>query len=258
MDFALVLDSVVIIIILISSIVAFLRGFVREVLTILGLVGASMSALVFGPKVSPSIEKWLTADILPENLETEKLWGFIPFDIAASVFGYAGMFIITMILLSIVSHYVAKAVQAMGLGPVDRSMGVVFGAVRGFILVGLLYMPFHILMETKDKDEWFSTSHTFTYVEYTSEALMGFMPESWKRAPEEEKVEEPLDPLKELTTEPKTDEPKNTEEVAPVLETKPEDTPKSQEKMTTGKAIDVLIENQDRIKSLIEGKPASE
>lgn len=254
MDFALILDIAVVVIILISSVVAFLRGFVREVLTILGLVGASMTALTAGPKLAPGIETWLTKD-LGEDAIDEKMWGMIPYDIAAGFFAYAGLFVITLVALSLISHWIAKSVHAVGLGPVDRSMGVVFGVLRGVILIGFLYMPFHILMNSKDKKEWFGSSNTYSYVEYTSEIMTAMLPESWSRkgSDKENDEDENLDPLKNLTGENGKDfgNNKNDED--------DEDDVDGTSENGTGyddiqrQAIDVLIENQDKVKGLIEG-----
>ena len=242
MDFALILDIVVVVILLISSVVAFLRGFVREVLTIVGLAGASITALTAGPKLAPGLESWLTSD-LGKDADNAKMWDMIPYDIAAGFLSYAGLFVITLVVLSLISHWIAKSVHAIGLGPVDRSLGVVFGIVRGLVLIGLLYMPFHILMQAKDKDDWFGSSNTFSYVEYTSEFLMAFLPESWNKKEEDEGEEEDLDPLKNLTGEDdKENAPSDTDEE------------KAEKETSTGygdierQAIDVLIQNQDKIK----------
>jgi membrane protein required for colicin V production len=250
MDFALILDIVVVVILLISSVVAVLRGFVREVLTIVGLAGASITALTAGPKLAPGLESWLTSD-LGKDAEDAKMWDMIPYDIAAGFLSYAGLFVITLVVLSLISHWIAKSVHAIGLGPVDRSLGVVFGIVRGLVLVGLLYMPFHILMQAKDKDDWFGSSHTFSYVEYTSEFLMAFLPESWNKDTKEDDSEEDLDPLKNLTGEDAKEDTQNSDT----------DEEKAEEKSSTGyddierQAIDVLIQNQDKIKDLIQGVP---
>jgi membrane protein required for colicin V production len=200
MDFALILDIVVIVILLISCIVAFLRGFVREVLTILGLGGAGLTALTVAPMLSGGLESWLS-DGAGEN---DKFWGFVPYDIAAAVFAYAGVFVITLIIMSLISHWIAKSVHAIGLGPIDRSLGVVFGIVRGLILIGLLYMPFHLLMDDEDKESWFSESATHGYVEELADIMSALMPESMQA---EEAAEEEADPLGDLTGEDDKTEP---------------------------------------------------
>ncbi len=258
MDFALILDVVVIAILLISSVVAFLRGFVREILTIMGLAGAAMTSLVAGPELAPGIEKWFL-DGRPADTE-DQLWGVVPYDIAALVLAYAGLFIITLIVLSILSHYIAKSVHALGLGPVDRSLGVIFGVARALLLIGLLYLPFHILMDEKQKEEWFSNSHSFNYVAITSDFILGFIPKSWERNFEKqaEETEEEADPLRDLTGE-NDDQPMNpnigTDEGAAE-----ETDAVGQQRSVEGQAIDMLIQNQDRIKDLIQrqGQPLNE
>ena len=256
MDFALILDSVVVIILLISSVVAFLRGFVREVLTILGLGGAALTALVAGPKLAPGIEEWLLDGRASDT--KDQLWGIIPFDIAAVVLAYAGLFIVTLIVLSVISHFIAKSVHAMGLGPVDRSLGVVFGVARGLLLIGLLYLPFHILMEDKEKEEWFAASHSYNYVSLTSDFILGFIPESWERSLEDEgeenKDKQEVDPLRDLTGE--NDDHMPAPDVG-TDESAAEETVEPAPRSLENQAIDVLIQNQDRIKDLIQGQGQS-
>lgn len=261
MDFALILDCVVLVILVISSVVAFLRGFVREVLTILGLGGAAITALTAGPMLAPGIENWLTDGKTAE--EAGKMWGFVPYDIAASVFAYAGLFVITLILMSLVSHWIAKSVHAIGLGPVDRSLGVVFGIIRALVLIGLLYMPFHLLMEEKDKQEWFGDAVTISYVEYTADIMSALMPESLQRD-ESDKDDDDADPLKNLTGEEnepgKTGDPQSL----PDTGTDEEEASRQQESQSSGtgyrnvqrQAIDALIENQDKIKDIVNGDSA--
>jgi membrane protein required for colicin V production len=193
MDFALILDLVVLTILVISSVVAFLRGFVREVLTILGLGGAALTALTVAPMLAGGLEAWLSEG----KAEGDRLWGFAPYDIAAAVFSYAGVFVITLIIMSLISHWIAKSVHAIGLGPVDRTLGVVFGIVRALVLIGLLYMPFHLLMEEKDKQDWFGDSATIVYVEELSDITTALMPESLQSNDEEKDA----DPLGDLTGE---------------------------------------------------------
>lgn len=248
MDFSLILDCIVIVIIIVSAAVAFLRGFVREVLTILGLVGASLTALTAGPMLAPGIEEWF---INNNGGEPGKIMGFVPYDIAASVCAYAGLFIISMIVLSIISHWIAKSVHAIGLGPVDRSLGVVFGIIRAIVLIGLLYMPFHLLMEKNDKENWFGDSFTHSYVEYSADLLSGLMPEGIQKDDEGEEKEE-LDPLNGLTGDDKPAKP----EIQPLPDTGTDEEAADAEQSggyndLQRRAIEGLIEHQDKIRGII-------
>ena len=68
--------------------------------------------------------------------------------------------------------------KSMGLGPIDRTLGVFFGLARGILLLGLIYLPFHLLMDEQSKTQYFSDSKSFTYIERTSNYLSEFLPES--------------------------------------------------------------------------------
>lgn len=159
----MILDVIVIAVLLVSAIIAFLRGFIREVLTILGMVGATLAAVFIGPVLSPMLHNWFTGP--GEEEASGRLFGIIPYSMAADVIAYGGIFIIVIFVLSIVSHMVAESAKAMGLGPVDRMMGIGFGLLRGVFMLVLLYLPFHMLLGAEAKANWFSDSKTHPYLE---------------------------------------------------------------------------------------------
>ncbi len=171
----MVFDVVVLVIILISALIAFLRGVIREILTIIGVVGGLAAAWYGGPILVPHMEKWLG---VKEGVEPEKLLGILPYDILADILAYGSIFIVVVIGLSIVSHVLAEAARSIGLGPVDRTFGVIFGIARGILLLGILYLPFHVVIGQEQKASWFKESKTFFYVEQTSVALAGLLPEA--------------------------------------------------------------------------------
>jgi len=247
MDFSLILDCVVITIIVVSSAVAFLRGFVREILTILGFVGAALTALTAGPKLAPGVEDWFIEN---NGGEPGKIMGFVPYDIAAAVCTYAGLFVIAMIILSLVSHWIARSVHAVGLGPVDRSLGVVFGIIRAIVLIGFLYTPFHVLMEKDDKENWFGNSYAHSYVEYSTVLLSDLVPDNFKR--NKNKDTEEFDPLNGLTGDDKKDN--SDPQSLPDIGTDEEAAEAEESGGYDGlqrRAIETLFEHQDKIRKII-------
>jgi membrane protein required for colicin V production len=116
------IDAIVIGIIAISALIAFLRGFVREMLTVGSWIGASLVTLYGFPLVQPKFEHWITSKLAA--------------DIAAAV----SLFVVTLIVFSLLSHIIARFVRGSALTAVDRSLGLLFGLVRGAILVSLAYM----------------------------------------------------------------------------------------------------------------------
>lgn len=201
----MIVDIVVAAVVLLSALVSFLRGFIREVLTIFGVVGGITAAFIGAPVLIPLMRVWLD---VKEDADPEKLFDLIPMTIVADVTAYGAIFIVVVLVLSLVSHVLSGAAKAMGLGPVDRTLGVMFGIVRGVLLLGLLYLPFHITMDEETKKGISEGSQTFFYIEKTSEILAGFLPEYMKKdeslKPAEDKIETRLKELDILRSDPQT------------------------------------------------------
>ncbi|MBN8522004.1 MAG: CvpA family protein [Alphaproteobacteria bacterium] len=171
----MIIDIVVGVVALLSALISFMRGFIREVLTIAGVIGGLAAAYFCGPWLSPIFRNWL--DVGVEG-KPQKLFDIVPMSIVADASAYGAIFVIVVIILSVVSHFMSGAAKAMGLGPIDRTMGVIFGLARALILLGLLYLPFHLLMDKETKDEIFKDSRTHYLIEKTAEFIAGFLPDS--------------------------------------------------------------------------------
>jgi membrane protein required for colicin V production len=115
-------DIIVISVVGISAIIAFLRGFVREILTIGSWLGAGLVTLYAFPVLQPKFEQWISSKL------------------AADIVGGIGLFLVSLVIFSILSHMVARFVRGSALTAVDRSLGLLFGLLRGAILVSLAYM----------------------------------------------------------------------------------------------------------------------
>jgi len=170
----MVLDFVVIGILLISAAVAFLRGFVREVLTIGSLLGAGAATFLFGPNLTPMVRGWI---IDPEATEPQTLFGLIPYEMLAPVIAFAIVFGLAIVLFTIATHLIARSVHAVGLGPVDRSLGVAFGLVRGAILIGLMGLVLNFVLSDTQRETYFGESKTYPAVSYTAELMQALLPD---------------------------------------------------------------------------------
>ncbi len=175
-QFGMIIDIFVGVVAVLSAIISFFRGFIREVLTIAGVAGGIFAAIAFGPALAPTLRGWLGAG--EEAEEPAKLFDLIPMSLIADIAAYGAVFIVVVIVISVISHFTAGAAKAVGLGPIDRTLGVIFGVVRALILLALLYLPFHLLMEQPTKDEYFGDSRSFFIIEKTSAFIASFLPDS--------------------------------------------------------------------------------
>lgn len=181
----MIFDLGVAAIILISCIIAFLRGFIRETLTILGVVGGAFAAISVGPGLSPVVQGWFGIEDGAE--EPAKLFDVLPMTMVADLVAYGGIFILVVIILSIISHMLSGWAKAIGLGTLDRSFGVLFGIARGVVLLALLYLPVYVMVDEETRDGWFAQSRTRPYVESGAEWAKNLLPESVTRDMEKRK-----------------------------------------------------------------------
>jgi membrane protein required for colicin V production len=115
-------DLVVLGVMFLSGLIAFMRGFVREVLSIGAWIGAAAVSLTGLSFVRPLIEPYMPS---PE-------W--------TDPVGYVGLFLISLIVFSLIAKSLAHAVRASSVGGIDRSLGLVFGLARGAALAIVAYI----------------------------------------------------------------------------------------------------------------------
>ena len=170
----MIVDAVVVVILLFSALVSLWRGFIREVLTIVGVVGGIVAAYAGGPLLIPYMRGWMG---VVDGKEPEKLFGHIPYDMVADAASYVTVLIVVVFVLSVISHFISEFVKNIGLGPLDRTLGVVFGLARGVLLVGILYLPlFYLVQDPAKKKEYFGDSHSVVYLDAVSGWIASYLP----------------------------------------------------------------------------------
>lgn len=171
----MIVDILVLVVLLISGLIAFLRGFIREVLTIAGVVGGLAASYVGGPLLIPFMNGWMG---VKEGEEPGRLFDILPLDLVANIVSYGLIFIVVVIALSVLSHFLAETARSIGLGAIDRTLGFVFGLVRGLVLLAILYLPLHLFIDKEAKAAWFGDSKTHFYLERLSQSMAELIPQS--------------------------------------------------------------------------------
>ena len=124
-----VVDAAVAGVILISGILAFSRGFVREVLSIAGWVLATIVAYTFAPQAEPLVKEIPVAgEMLADSCELSILAAF------------AVVFTIALIVVSVFTPLFSNLVQKSALGGFDQGLGFLFGVLRGILLVAIAFV----------------------------------------------------------------------------------------------------------------------
>lgn len=121
-----IIDGVVAVIIIISALLAYSRGFVRESLAIGGWIAAAVLAFVFAGQAEPLIREIpVLGDFIKDSCELSRIAAF------------AAVFAIGLIIMSLITPLFASIVQRSALGGIDQGLGFLFGVARGALLVGV-------------------------------------------------------------------------------------------------------------------------
>ncbi|MEO1538063.1 MAG: CvpA family protein [Pseudomonadota bacterium] len=124
-----IIDGIAAVIIILSAVLAYSRGFVRETLSIGGWALAAVVAYVFAPSVQPLMKEVpVLNDFLGDSGEL------------AMIAAFAVVFAAGLIVFSVITPLFAGAVQRSALGGIDRGLGFLFGVLRGAILVAIAFL----------------------------------------------------------------------------------------------------------------------
>ncbi|MFV0293999.1 MAG: CvpA family protein [Paracoccus sp. (in: a-proteobacteria)] len=137
MDGFTLIDGIVAAVIILSAILAYARGFVRESLAIMGWVGAAVLAFIFAGTLRPMIAQLpVLEQFLGESCEL------------ATIAAFAVAFALALVLFSIITPLFSSVVQRSALGGVDQGMGFLFGVARGILLVAIAFIVYDRVMST--------------------------------------------------------------------------------------------------------------
>lgn len=138
MDGFTIIDGIVAAVIILSAILAYARGFVRESLAILGWIGAAVLAFIFAATVRPMVAQIPgLSKFLGDSCEL------------ATIAGFAAVFAVALVVFSIITPLFSSVVQRSALGGVDQGIGFLFGVARGILLVAVAFIVYDRVMATQ-------------------------------------------------------------------------------------------------------------
>jgi membrane protein required for colicin V production len=153
------LDALVGVVLLASAAYATWKGLLRESLSIFAWAFAAYAAVVFGTMLRSPMREIFSPEWLGD------------------VVAYLGVFLLVLVPLSFLSFRFSESIQKSPIGPVDRSLGFVFGIGRGLVLVALPYIAFTMLVPVKEQPEWIKQAATLPLVQRTSDVLLSLVPD---------------------------------------------------------------------------------
>lgn len=159
-----ILDGVVIAVVFISAVLAMFRGFVREVLSIAAWVAAAVLAYMFYEQALPYVSEYVDNRTIAVGISA------------------AGIFLVSLIVVSLITMKISDFVMDSPVGAVDRLVGFVFGAARGLLLVVVAVIFFNWLVAEQDRPAWVTTAASYPKLSELGDELLAMIPDDPERA----------------------------------------------------------------------------
>ena len=153
------LDVLLLVVMLISGLLAMVRGFMREILSIAAWIIAALVTLYAYPRALPLAKEYFSSNMVATG---------------ATV---ATIFLITLLIVSVITVRISDLVLDSRIGALDRSLGFVFGLGRGLIIVVVAFLFFAWLVPDRSQPEWVRGAKSKVVLQSTGQWLESLLPE---------------------------------------------------------------------------------
>ena len=155
-----ILDIALAAIMIISGLLALMRGFTREVLSLLAWAAAALAAWW-------AINNEELVALAQQYIQQEKV---------AVIAAGGAVFLIVLVIMSLVSVKLGDLVLDSAVGPFDRTLGFFYGLVRGLLLVVIVYMFYIWLVPREKQEDWVRTARSLPVIESVAGIVVSFLP----------------------------------------------------------------------------------
>lgn len=154
-----IFDGIVIAVVLFSAILAMVRGFSREILSIASWAGSVAAAYYLYPVLLPYARNYTDDDKI-------------------AIAGSAGVvFLVSLIVISFITSRIADFIIDSRIGALDRTLGFLFGAARGILLLVVAVAFWNWLVDVKTQPEWVTQAKSKPFLDGLVGKLEAVLPD---------------------------------------------------------------------------------
>lgn len=154
-----ILDIILLAVMFISAMLAMVRGFMREILSIAAWAAAAIATVYLYSRLLPVAKGYFNNDMVA----------------AGAVIG--GVFLGTLLIVSAITVKISDMVLDSRIGALDRSLGFLFGLARGLLIVVIAFLFFDWLVPEKSQPEWVRSAKSKVVLQGTGEWLKAQLPD---------------------------------------------------------------------------------
>ena len=156
-----VADIAVLVVVLLSGLIALRLGLVRVILGLSNWIGATLATIYSYDYARSYAREWIGNEILA--------------DIAAG----AAIFLVSMVVLTAISHAIAGGVRDSSFGILDRSFGLLAGLAIGGVIVSSGYVFSQQVLKITDESSFYKGAKTLPLIKHGATILVSAAPTRW-------------------------------------------------------------------------------
>jgi membrane protein required for colicin V production len=154
-----IFDGIVLAVVLFSAVLAMVRGFSREILSIASWGGSVAAAYYLYPLLLPYARNYTDDDKI-------------------AIAGSAGViFLVSLIVISFITSRIADFIIDSRIGALDRTLGFLFGAARGILLLVVAVAFWNWLVDAKTQPEWVTQAKAKPFLDTLVAKLESVLPD---------------------------------------------------------------------------------
>jgi membrane protein required for colicin V production len=162
-------DIGVIVVLLVSAILALARGFVREVLAISSWIGAAVVTYYVFPHIRQPVQDYI------------KAWFDYEQPLVGDIIAGTAIFLSVLVILAVLGAWISHKVQSSDISALDRSLGFLFGLIRGAVVVSLAYLLLIQFIPPKEQPPWVAEARSVPAMRAGATFLIGLVPEEYTK-----------------------------------------------------------------------------
>jgi membrane protein required for colicin V production len=179
------LDIFLLVVMLISGLLAMIRGFMREILSIAAWGIAALVTVYMFPRATVFAQQYVGNEMASKGV------------------AIIGVFLVTLLVISVITVRISDLILDSRVGALDRTLGFLFGLARGFLIVVIAYTFFDWFVPQR-KPDWIQNAKALVVLKESGDWLKSKLPEDPEglinrmRRPKPEN-QDPLDSAPERT-----------------------------------------------------------
>jgi membrane protein required for colicin V production len=144
---------------LISGLLAMIRGFMREILSIGAWGIAALVTLYSYSRALPIAKQYVSSDMVAAGISV------------------GAVFLVTLLIVSVITVRISDMILDSRVGALDRTLGFLFGLGRGLIIVVVAFLFFAWLVPPKAQPNWVQNAKSKVVLQSTGNWLMSMLPD---------------------------------------------------------------------------------